>query len=180
MSALTFICWLDKILQSKMRFITWLLPVIVMMSPNPYLPTAGKYTLSLHSISLSFCLFLSSPSYYHYLLSPSLPLWLCIFLSTPYSIVLLAFPLRLFASLLSSPDSPPHLSVFLLPCLCASLWAEIVRHTWERTNYMGSLAALPQKNWNFKKHIPPIPLNLPRPRCSFDHEKCKSENQQFP
>lgn len=132
-SALTFTCWLDNVLRSKMRFITWLLPMI----HNKHTP------FSLHSIfllsvfplfSLCFMLFLS--------FSPCLPLWLCIFLSS--------FFLCLWLHSLSAYLPLHSLLMTLLP-ICLSFfysasvhlsWAEIGSHTWERTNYTGSPRAL--------------------------------------
>lgn len=120
----------------------WLLPVIVMMSPNTYLETAGKYTplsLSLSTVSLSLLLHAIIMFF-----TPSLLLWLCIFLSSPY-FVLPAFPLRLLASLLSSPDSPPHQSVFLLPCLCASYMGRNSPSHMGEDQLQGNPGALPKK-----------------------------------
>lgn len=60
-NALTFTCWLDKILQSKIKFIAYLLPVIEIMSPYPFLPSVGKENDLFRKLLFVF----SSPSCLH-------------------------------------------------------------------------------------------------------------------
>lgn len=111
-----------------------MLPMNVTKTPNPSHANGRKiYLLSLslchHSLS-PLGSFLSFPLF-SFMLSlsfsfPSLPVWLCFFLSSSY-FVLRAFPFCLFASQLSRPDSPHRicLSFFFFASVHLS-WAEMV------------------------------------------------------
>lgn len=100
----TFICWLETFLQSKMRFIIWLLPVIVVMTPYPYLLTGRSSFLSVPLFPLSFTLLSFFPQ----------PSSLALHFSFLSLLCFPPLPIRL-----STPDSSPHLSIFLFLCLCA-------------------------------------------------------------
>lgn len=148
-SALTFTCWLDNVLRSKRRFITWLLPMI----HNEYNPLSPQYLFPLcfpsllplfHVISIIFSLVSLYGFASLFLLSsfvfgciPSLP----ICLST-------------LSSWLSSP------SVFLLFCPCASFMGRNSQsHMGEDQLHRESEGPFLEK-FEFYQHVP---LNLPRP-----------------
>lgn len=123
--------------QSKMR--------VIITRLYKYTPLSPNYLLLL----LLLVLFHSSLFLYAVLLIPHrLSIWLFFFF-----ICLCVHSL--------SASLPLHsLLLTLLPiCLssfCLYSWKETVRHTWERTNHMGSLRVLPQeKQIIFLKHIPP-------------------------
>lgn len=139
MNALTFLCWLDKILQGKMRFIMWL------------------STVSFSFLRSFFSLSSHSTSCYHYHFPPaSLSGFAFVFL---FSFLCLCMHICLYSLRLTL--LPICLSFFVSASVHLSWAVNSLSHMGE-DQLQGSLRALPQKNWNFYKHIPPIPLNLPR------------------
>lgn len=82
----------------------WLLPVIVVMTPYPYLLTRRSSFLSVPLFPLSFTLLSFFPQ----------PSSLALHFSFLSLLCFPPLPIRL-----STPDSSPHLSIFLFLCLCA-------------------------------------------------------------